>query len=179
MYRILLAVVVLSLFGTPLAAQADHQHSPYAGRPGSGIAALTVEELEDLENGAGMGFALAAELNHYPGPRHVLELADSLALTADQRSRVTVIFERMLENARRVGAQVIAAESDLDQRFKHAHIDAAAARTATMEIGRLRGELRAIHLIAHLDVTAVLSMEQVEIYDRLRGYPQAGDPSRR
>ena len=30
-----------------------------------------------------MGLALAAELNGYPGPLHVIELADSLRLTPE------------------------------------------------------------------------------------------------
>ncbi len=35
-----------------------------------------------------MGLALAAELNGYPGPAHVIELADSLELTEAQRTRI-------------------------------------------------------------------------------------------
>ena len=34
-----------------------------------------------------MGLAKAAELNHYPGPAHVLTLATELALTPDQKAR--------------------------------------------------------------------------------------------
>ena len=36
-----------------------------------------------------MGLALAAELNGYPGPSHVLELADKLELSAEQRAAFT------------------------------------------------------------------------------------------
>jgi len=39
-------------------------------------AALSVEQIEQYRAGAGMGYAKAAELNRYPGPMHVLELAD-------------------------------------------------------------------------------------------------------
>ena len=35
-----------------------------------------------------MSLALAAELNGYPGPLHVLELADRLGLSAEQRGKV-------------------------------------------------------------------------------------------
>ncbi|MDP2956413.1 MAG: hypothetical protein Q8N53_08320 [Longimicrobiales bacterium] len=41
-----------------------------------------------------MGMARPAELNGFPGPRHVLDLADLLALAPDQRSEVQGIFER-------------------------------------------------------------------------------------
>jgi hypothetical protein len=34
-----------------------------------------------------MGLALAAELNGYPGPAHVIELAKSLGLSEPQRAK--------------------------------------------------------------------------------------------
>lgn len=42
------------------------------------LQALTPEEVEQYRAGAGMGYAKAAELNHFPGPMHVLELAGPL-----------------------------------------------------------------------------------------------------
>lgn len=39
-----------------------------------------------------MGFAKAAELNSYPGPKHVLDLGDRLKLTTQQRQQVQAIF---------------------------------------------------------------------------------------
>jgi hypothetical protein len=50
--------------------------SPYAGQQGSSVRGLTDEEIADLRTGSGMGLARPAELNSYPGPRHVLDLAD-------------------------------------------------------------------------------------------------------
>ena len=61
-----------------------------------------------------MGYARAAELNHYPGPMHVLELAESLELSADQLRRTQALFETVKEEARRcliilgIGRQVAA-----------------------------------------------------------------------
>ncbi len=57
---------------------------------------------------------------------------------------------------------------DLEQR--NPPIDAASRREATAEIARLRGELRFAHLTVHLKTTARLTAEQIESYDRLRGY---------
>ncbi len=37
-----------------------------------------------LENGEGMGIVKYAELNGYPGPKHVLELVNELRLTEEQ-----------------------------------------------------------------------------------------------
>jgi hypothetical protein len=50
------------------------QQSPYAGQQFSEIKALYADEIQGYLSGSGMGFAEAAELNHYPGPKHVLEL---------------------------------------------------------------------------------------------------------
>jgi len=154
----------------PAAAQQHVHASPYAGQHRSEIPSLSPEELEQLRSGDGMGLARAAELNHFPGPLHVLELADSLALTSQQRQRITAIRQRMSEAAIRVGNQIIEKERELNQRFAHAHIDAETLKQMTAEIARLQGELRATHLLAHIETTAVLQPAQIQAYDRLRGY---------
>ena len=46
-----------------------------------------------------MGLALAAELNGYPGPLHVIELADSLRLTPEQRARMEALHTSMTSEA--------------------------------------------------------------------------------
>jgi hypothetical protein len=117
-----------------------------------------------------MGLARAAELNHYPGPKHVLELSDSLGLSAQQRNEVMAIRETMLAQAVELGARIIEAERSLGLRFRHGHIDAAAVREATVDIGSLQAELRYAHLSAHLLTRAALTAPQIETYDRLRGY---------
>jgi len=39
-----------------------------------------------------------------------------------------------------------------------------------MEIAWPRGELRLVHLLAHLEMKRVLSQQQIEKYDELQGY---------
>jgi hypothetical protein len=72
--------LVALLSGTSLA------QSPYAGMQTRPIKALSAEQVADLKAGRGMGLAMAAELNGYPGPAHVLELADKLDLSDQQRT---------------------------------------------------------------------------------------------
>src|SRR6266478_2961860 len=69
--------------------------SPYAGMQNRGLKALSEQQIEDLRAGRGMGMALAAELNSYPGPAHVLELASALDLSEAQRGRTQALFEEM------------------------------------------------------------------------------------
>src|SRR5690242_3488719 len=85
-------------------AMAQHQHggggaqgpaagSAYAGMQAREIKALSDQQLAELRAGRGMGMALPAELNGYPGPVHVLELADALGLTPEQRERVRALHQ--------------------------------------------------------------------------------------
>ena len=70
----------LGIFGIALLALTNQalgqQQSPYVEYQGRSIMALSAEQIGSYLAGDGMGFALAAELNGYPGPRHVLELAE-------------------------------------------------------------------------------------------------------
>jgi hypothetical protein len=81
-------VVVISLTVFP---QFAFVQSPYAGMQTRAIKALSDQQIADLRAGRGMGMALPAELNGYPGPAHVLELADKLELTPDQRASVQAL----------------------------------------------------------------------------------------
>ncbi len=161
--------------GTPVVAQHDQHlggdhHSQYANQEPSGVSSLSRQELDDLLAGAGMGFARPAELNHYPGPKHVLELAAELELTAEQRTAVEAVRGAMLASARELGEKIVELERHLDRRFAHRHIDEASLRAATAEIAELYGQLRFAHLRAHLETRELLTDSQIADYDRLRGY---------
>lgn len=149
---------------------AQEAHSPYAHQGSKELKTLSQQEVDDLTNGAGMGLARAAELNGYPGPRHVLELADSLALTAGQRAAVEDIFGGMQGRARELGGRILEAEKALDRAFAGGEQTEEALAAAVAEIARLQGELRTVHLQAHLATRALLTEHQIHEYDRLRGY---------
>lgn len=160
------------LLPIPLTAQegARLPASPYTDLLERDIKALAPAEVEALLLGEGMGFALAAELNGYPGPKHVLELADSLALTTGQREGVHAVMEEMGAEARRLGAQLVAAERALDRSFAERTVHLAGLREAVAAIATKRGELRALHLSAHLITIEILTPHQRQLYRQLRGY---------
>jgi hypothetical protein len=54
--------------------------TPYAGQQTRMIKALSDQEVSDYVEGRGMGSSKAAELNHYPGPAHVLVDSSRLEL---------------------------------------------------------------------------------------------------
>ena len=124
--------------------------SPYAGMQNRSLKALSEQQIEELRAGRGMGLAMAAELNSYPGPAHVLELATALNLSEDQRDRTRALFEEMRNTAVPLGNEVLAKEAELDQAFAGGRIDDASLHNILADMGRLQGELRYTHLKYHL-----------------------------
>jgi Spy/CpxP family protein refolding chaperone len=114
--------------------------------------------------------ALPAELNHYPGPKHVLELAANLRLTPDQQAETRRLFGRMQAEAVSLGEAVVTREAELDQLFSSGAAEEGALRLLVADIARLRGELRFTHLKYHLAMRRLLSAEQVAAYDAARNY---------
>ena len=143
---------------------------PYAGYEERPIKALSNERVAELLEGKGAGYALAGELNHYPGPRHVLDLAEDLGLTEEQEENVGGIFTDMQAEVRPLGRELVNLEERLDRAFRDEAIDEDALAQLTEESAAIEGSLRKAHLGAHLKTRDTLSPEQVEEYDRLRGY---------
>jgi hypothetical protein len=153
--------------------------APYSGHETREIKALSESEIAGLLAGEGMGFALAAELNGYPGPAHVLELARELALSAEQRAETEALFERMAASARELGARLVDAERALDEMFRRRTVAAASLSEALSGIGALQARLRGAHLQAHLEQSRILSEEQIARYAELRGYRDVGHGAHR
>jgi hypothetical protein len=148
------------------------QHQPYSGEQQREIKALSAEEVKQYLSGAGMGYAKAAELNRFPGPGHVLELADKLGLTAEQRAAVARLMEAHKAEARHIGAKLVESERKLDALFASGAVGREALADAVRAAAALAGEYRLSHLDAHRRTRAVLSSEQVARYDELRGYTE-------
>ena len=162
--------ICLAVLVVPVVVPAQHHHSPYAGEEKRAVKTLSEEERQALLQGEGMGLAKAAELNHYPGPRHVLDLAAPLQLSEAQRAEARTIYERMHREAVRLGALIVGRERDLDQLFATRAASAQTLHQLASEIAQLRGALRVTHLQAHVEMRGVLSDAQVATYDELRGY---------
>jgi Spy/CpxP family protein refolding chaperone len=144
--------------------------SPYAGQQQRTIKALSDQEIGDLLEGRGMGLAKAGELNSYPGPLHVLQLAEQLELSDQQRAATDLLYAKMRERAVSIGGQIIEAERTLDQAFADGRIEPATLRSQLDAIAILQGNLRAVHLETHLAQRSLLTPEQISRYDALRGY---------
>jgi hypothetical protein len=160
---------ILILIAFVPAALAQPQQ-PYAGLEGRSIKALSEQQIADLQAGRGMGLALAAELNGYPGPMHVLELADALDLSGRQRAKMQELFAAMKAEAIPLGERLIAQEAELDKAFASKTITTATLAASTEAIGATQAALRQAHLKYHLFTVEVLTLAQIQRYAELRGY---------
>jgi hypothetical protein len=163
-----LAIIVVVLLAVSQAG--GEPASPYRGQETRDIKALSAQEVSDLLAGKGMGFAKAAELNGYPGPAHVLELAGQLGLSADQVESSRSIFSDMQARAIAVGQDLVGLERKLDRQFRGKSVTAESLQSLLARIGELQAELRQVHLQAHLQQTELLSDAQIAAYAELRGY---------
>ncbi len=151
--------------------------SPYAGQQEREIKALSPEDVQSYLAGKGMGFAKVAELNGYPGPAHVLALADDLALSSEQWGKTAAIFKAMESKAMALGRSLVEQEKALDLAFAGKSVTPSSLEQMLNRIAALQAQLRQTHLQAHLEQAAVLSPEQIALYGKLRGYDKSSRPS--
>jgi len=143
---------------------------PYSGMQNRSIKALSDQQVADLKAGRGMGLALAAELNGYPGPSHLVELSDQLGLTFIQLSNLKGMFDAMRSETIPIGEELVAQEEELDRLFAENVISEQQLKAATENIGETQARLRNVHLRYHLRTRALLQPSQIRRYAELRGY---------
>lgn len=163
--RVTLIIGASLLLATDVLAQ-----TPYTGMQMRPIKALSDQQVSDLRAGRGMGLALAAELNGHPGPSHLLELADQIGLSDAQRASVRSLFEAMKAEAVPIGERLIEQEAALDRLFAAHQATPENIGAAVEAIGETQARLRNAHLKYHLETVAMLQPDQIERYNRLRGY---------
>ena len=155
-------------------------HSPYAGQEIRGIKALSQEDIEGLLAGAGTpfgGMAKPAELNGYPGPRHVLDAVEAgeFELANGQKEQIEALYEEMRSEAIELGKKIIDTEKAIDDAFMSGTITEEFLEAKIIKSASLYGQLRIVHLKYHLSMVDILTSQQVEQYNELRGYT-SGDP---
>lgn len=166
--------VSLIVIALAMALSVASAQSPYAGQEHRSIKSLSPQDVEALKNGEGMGFAKLAELNNFPGPKHVLDLAQRLSLTPKQLVETKLLFDDMQTKAIAIGHELLAAEAELNDAFANNEVNAEMLESALLEIGAIRARLRFVHLEAHLHQKLLLTDAQITLYNLSRGYGQDG-----
>jgi hypothetical protein len=168
----LLLLMVGGFVGYAIRAYQPTPLSPYVAQLDSPVRGLSAQEVDDLLNGRGAGYARTAELNSYPGPRHLLDLAEALELSQVQVEALNKLFEEMQAEAQGLGTQIVEAEESLSNAFADRAISAETLAGQSLDLAELYGQLRVVHLQAHLQSRALLTDDQVTRYNALRGYDQ-------
>lgn len=178
--------VVMGIFTSQGFAQAPGKsaiHSPYAGQELTrGIKALSQNDVAGLLAGSGTpfgGMAKPAELNGYPGPRHVLDAYETgeFALTNEQHRQIEALYEDMRSQAVALGKRIIDIEKENNDAFTNKTVTGEFLQNKVSASAGLYGQLRFVHLKAHLAMVDILTPRQIELYNKLRGYNSA-DPCR-
>ena len=163
------ACVALLLCGSSGLAEEASGHADQATH---GIKSLSADQIQGYLEGREMGLAKAAELNGYPAPDHVLELANELQLTPHQRAKAEHLKSTM-KKAARLGHWLIQAERRLNLLFAKGEADDNNVTVLARQIGSLEAEIRLVHLRAHIEMRRVLTPEQIKKYEQARGYTQS------
>lgn len=176
---ILLVIILAAIMtacsgqGAPSAAQeATPTPSPYRALLNSELRGMDDKTIEDYLTGKGLGLALPAELNGYPGPRHVIDLASDLELTPKQEADIQALFAEMEPQAIALGEKIVAAEAALEEDFRTKTIDETGLAAQLQAVAELQAQLRFVHLRTHLATIKILSPHQVTLYNTLRGYEE-------
>jgi hypothetical protein len=172
MKKVFLIIILISLL-IPFSnlSAADHSHrSKYAGQEKREIRSLSESDMDDLRNGRGWGLAKAAELNGVPGPVHLLEMKKEINLSKEQVRKIEELFNEMKQEAIPLGLRLIELERELNQMFADRTVTDKMLSELLKEIARVRMKLRYVHLSSHLKTPAVLSSDQMVLYNKLRGY---------
>ena len=144
--------------------------SKYVGEEKREIKSLSDSDIEELENGKGWGLAKAAELNGIPGPVHILEMKKEIGLSQEQIEQTENLFYNMRQKAIPLGIKLIDYEQDLNDHFANKTITEGLLRDLLGKIAEVKEELRYVHLSTHLKTPDILSAEQIDRYNTLRGY---------
>ena len=136
--------ILAVLAATPSVAQHEAHGSaqPYAGFETREIKGLSADDLAELRAGDGWGLALPAELNGRPGPAHLLELKEALALDPGQIAAIEAIHAAMKSDAIAAGERLIAAERALSDAFAAGSVTPDALRQLLAASEAARAELR-------------------------------------
>ncbi len=174
----IISVIVISGFVIMYSNIQNSSHdvdftSPYMGEETRGIKSLSQDDINGLKKGAGTpfgGMAKLAELNGYPGPKHVLDLTLQLELNEIQIEQIDNIYQNMKFEAVILGEKIITVESQLNKKFSDGSINENHLQEKIHESAEYYAELRNVHLQSHILMMTVLSSDQIQKYGELRGY---------
>lgn len=144
------------------AGHAGHVH-------GGAIRSLPGRDIVALAGGEGGGLAKIADLNGYPGPRHVLDMDAHLNLTTRQREQLRQVMSTMEADAKEVATRYLSALAQLEEDTRQGSLSGDQFLKRYRAVEALRTELGAVHLITHFKTKDLLTPAQVATYYKPQG----------
>ena len=170
--------IVSALFLALLPLSAQQQQSGGQQSGGSGMKCMKKDMKKGMKKGmkkkgmqGGHGAGHLAEMNGYPGPKHVLEFIEELDLSAEQVSQLRKLRTEVTVQSLELSDQIKDLRTKLKGVFAEKKATENGVRTIVSEISELQGRLDMVHLAAHLRAKGILSDEQTAKYYNLRPPP--------
>jgi Spy/CpxP family protein refolding chaperone len=120
---------------------------------------------DQLLKGDAVGQTLVAEKNGYPSPQSIVSFKDQLILSKDQLRKINELITNLPFSVTVKGQEIIDAEEELNQLFESGNINEKTLRAKLERIGKMRADLRFMHLQVYLKEKQILNAKQ---WDRLK-----------
>jgi Spy/CpxP family protein refolding chaperone len=117
---------------------------------------------DQLLKGEATGQTLVAEINGFPAPQKIISYKDQLGLSKDQLRKINEIVTNLPISATVKGQDIVDAEEELNKLFESGNINEKTLRAKLERIGKMRAELRFMHLQVSLKEKQILSVKQWE-----------------
>jgi Spy/CpxP family protein refolding chaperone len=130
--------------------------------------ALFPPDKDQLLKGEAAGQNMVAENNGYPSPQKIVSLKDQIGLIKDQLKKIKEIVTNLPISAVVKGQEIIDAEEELNKLFESGIVSEKTLRIKLERIGKMRAELRFVHLQIYLKEKQILTAKQWERLKELK-----------
>lgn len=117
---------------------------------------------DQLLKGDAAGQTLVAEKNGFPSPQKIISLKDQLGLTKDQLKKLNELLTNLPISAVVKGQEIVDAEEELSNLFESGTMNEKTLRAKLERIGKMRADLRFVHLQIYLKEKQIMSGKQWE-----------------
>jgi Spy/CpxP family protein refolding chaperone len=117
---------------------------------------------DQLLKGEASGQAFVAEKNGFPPLQKIIALKDQLGLTKEQMKKINEMATNLSISAAVKGQEIVEAEEDLNKLFESGTVNDKTLRMKLEQIGKMRADLRLVHLQVYLKEKQILSTKQWE-----------------
>jgi hypothetical protein len=117
---------------------------------------------DQLLKGEAAGQTLVAEINGFPASQKIISYKDQLGLSKDQLRKINEILTNLPISVIVKGQDVVEAEEELKKLFESGDMNEKTLRTNLERIGKMRAELRFMHLQVYVKEKQILSVKQWE-----------------